>query len=146
MWQPLGLPFSWEHLVGGHVSQGVGSDAGYRKPQYRMHLGDFPSGIMVEKRDPCAIHKWPCGKLPLHILSFLEIVLVPLPFFFLLIRFLSLFIYFEREREGKQVGRGREREFLAVFTLSVRSLMRGSNSRTVRSRPEPKPAVGCLTR
>ena len=60
--------------------------------------------------------------------------------------FLSVLIYFkrqrerERERESEQRRgrkRGRERESQAGSTPSAQSQTRGSNSRTVRSRPEP---------
>ena len=55
---------------------------------------------------------------------------------------LSLFIYFERERE--RAGEGK-RESHVDSTLSVQSLVRGSNSRSVRSCPELKSRVGCST-
>ena len=57
---------------------------------------------------------------------------------------LLLFSHFWRERESNQ-GRGREREgereSQAGSTLSAQSPMRGPNSRTVRSWPEPKSTV-----
>uniref|UniRef100_A0ABI8A378 Uncharacterized protein n=1 Tax=Felis catus TaxID=9685 RepID=A0ABI8A378_FELCA len=65
---------------------------------------------------------------------------------------LSLVTYFERARVGEgQTGRERERErerervSQAGSTLSAQSPMWGLNPRTVRSRPEPKSRVGCLT-
>ena len=42
-------------------------------------------------------------------------------------------------------GGGAERESQAGFALSMKSPTRGSNSRTVRSGPEPKSRVRCLT-
>ena len=62
--------------------------------------------------------------------------------------FLSLFIYFERERASTWAGEGqreRERESQAGSLLSAQSLMPGLNSRTARSWAEPKSRVGCLT-
>ena len=56
--------------------------------------------------------------------------------------FLSLFIYFEKEREQR---RGREREFQERPTLPAWSLMRGWNSQTTRSWPESKSRVRHLT-
>ena len=54
-------------------------------------------------------------------------------------------IYFERQsRRGTEEREG-ERESQAGSVLSVHSPMRGLNPRTVRSRPELKPRVGCLT-
>ena len=59
--------------------------------------------------------------------------------------FKFLFISFERETEHEQ-GRGREREGEKESeALSAQSPMWGSNSRTVRSLPEPKSRVGHLT-
>ena len=59
------------------------------------------------------------------------------------------FIYFERERKRERAGKGqggkREREAQAGSALSPQSPICGSNSRTVRSWPEPKPRVGHLT-
>ena len=68
--------------------------------------------------------------------------------------FLSLFIYFERDRgsaSGEEGPRERERErereriLNKLHTLSAQSLMWGLNPWTMRSWPEPKPRVGHLT-
>ena len=62
--------------------------------------------------------------------------------------FFFKFIYFERQRERESAGASRGeagRESQAVFTLSAQSPMQGSNSRTMRSWPEPKSRVRCLT-
>ena len=63
--------------------------------------------------------------------------------------FLSSFIMTERGSEHRQVGKGLEREgdgeSQAGSELSEQSPMQGSNSRTMRSWPEPKLKVGCLT-
>ena len=61
--------------------------------------------------------------------------------------FKSLFIYLEKIETGR-AGEGQregERESQAGSQLSVQSPTRGSNSRTMRPWPEPKPRVGCLT-
>ena len=57
-----------------------------------------------------------------------------------------LFFFFERERQQAREGqREKERESQAGSILSVQSPVRGLNSWTVRSRPEPKPTVRRLT-
>ena len=63
-----------------------------------------------------------------------------------------MFIYFERDmgrERGRTSGRGADREgdteSQAGTMLSVQTWTQGRISRTVRSRPEPKPRVGCLT-
>ena len=48
----------------------------------------------------------------------------------------------ERERESKQ-GRGRERGRERIPSRLCAGGIRGSNSQTVRSRPEPESRVGC---
>ena len=56
--------------------------------------------------------------------------------FFIKKCFLSLYIYFERERQRDRVGEGKregERESQVGFALSARSLMWGLNTQTVRS-------------
>ena len=67
--------------------------------------------------------------------------------FYIIFKF--IYLLWERDRESKQ-GRGREtergtRESQPGSTLSALSPMRDSNSRTVRSWPEPKSRFGCLT-
>ena len=61
--------------------------------------------------------------------------------------FKSLFIYFENEGEHGEEGERKrgERESQAGSILSAQSLVWGSNSGTVRARPEPKSRVECLT-
>ena len=62
----------------------------------------------------------------------------------LIIFFKFIFIYFERERE---LGRGRERErenSKQALHCQPGARSKGSNSRTVRSWPEPKTRVGCF--
>ena len=64
------------------------------------------------------------------------------PMFIITLFFSCLFIYFEREKVSRG---GVERESQVGSTLSEQSLMRALNSPTVRSWPEPKLRVGCLT-
>ena len=77
-------------------------------------------------------------------------------FTMIVISFLNLLVYLgrerERERERKRahahkLGKHREREEVresqAGSTLSVWNPTQGSNSGTVRSRPEPKSIVSC---
>ena len=61
--------------------------------------------------------------------------------------FIFKFMYlFERVGEGYREGeRGRISSRLHTISLSAQSLTGGSNPQTVRSWPEPKPKVGCLT-
>ena len=69
------------------------------------------------------------------------LTLFPYAFFFF------KFMYFERETEragAEERQREKEREN-PKLALSVRSPMWGLNSQTVRSRPEPRPRVRCLT-
>ena len=61
--------------------------------------------------------------------------------------YFKVLIYFERERSTSREGqRRRERESQAGSVLPARACHGwGSNSQTVRSWPEPKPTVRCLT-
>ena len=60
--------------------------------------------------------------------------------------FLCLFIYFERESwGGAERERERERESQAGSMLLAQSLTWVSNSQTMRSWPEPRSGVRCLT-
>ena len=58
--------------------------------------------------------------------------------------FLSLFIYFERERESRRGTKWGKREYQEGSTLATQSPMQGSNTQTMRSWLEPKPRVRCL--
>ena len=51
----------------------------------------------------------------------------------------------EEGQRKREKGRERERERERGRESQAGSPMWGSNSQTVRSRPEPKPTVGCLT-
>ena len=77
---------------------------------------------------------------------------VPAAIIFVPMTLLVSFIYFEagRESERENVSRGGaeiegEKESQAGPMLSVQSLMWGLNSRSVRSWPEPKSRIRCLT-
>ena len=74
--------------------------------------------------------------------------------FFYFLKNLMLVYFWERERErerergGEQAGgeqRERETESLSSSILSAQSLKQGSNPWTLRSWPELKPRVRCLT-
>ena len=91
-----------------------------------------------------------------HLCWFFTTAFMPVPYINLVVTsnisayifFFTVYLFLREKKRVHKWGMDRERgerESQVGSALSAQSLMWGSNSQTMRSQPEPKPRVGCLT-